>query len=617
MSTRGLDQAWPARPLRTAGALLKLGYRCNNACRFCHSAPHRGVELDTAAVLRRLEQVVAAGCDRVVLSGGEPTIRPDLVGLVKAASDLGLAVGLVTNGRMLAYPSLRRELLGAGLSQVYLSLHSHRAAVHDHLVRAEAFGETVRAARWLSGCDGLTLMINCVVTRSNLDDLPGLTRLVAGMGRRPRDLKLSFVEPEGAVLGDFEALVPALPLAAARVVETVGALSGAARDQGLRLTVDGFPQCLVPRELMADLWTEGFVYLMEAFETALHRVDDLNRDRGEPCRRCVLDGCPGVYKTYVAQRGDAELVPSTEARGSSTDYEALGAVAAPFDVRRCPARAGALPHPDGRRELLFRRGGAVTLYRAGAGDWSEWELERIKNRWQQVYWEDPSRPRSALFQERLVKLRPTATCDRCPHRGACGGLWVAQRRDVFRADEARVRAFVGGLRGHILDVGCGAASYLRALDGAVRRGEAVLECLDPDARAWEHSPAADIAAAFHVGDIEFFAPGGRTYDQVISIRSYSHFRDVDRAVQRIAGLLSPGGRFTVIGDCPVALLRSSEAIGRSHADASLALDHYRNQGPGQAWALIQRHPFRLRRLVEPDPRGSNLWWLELERVHER
>ena len=125
---------------RSTGALLKLGYRCNDACRFCHSAPHRGVDLSTAAVRSRVDRVVAAGVERVVFSGGEPTIRPDLVELVSYARAAGLEVGLVSNGRMLAYRGLREALLDAGLSQAYLSLHSHRAAVHDSLVQAEARG---------------------------------------------------------------------------------------------------------------------------------------------------------------------------------------------------------------------------------------------------------------------------------------------------------------------------------------------------------------------------------------------------------------------------------------------------------------------------------------------
>ena len=52
---------WPRSPLRRPGALLKLGYRCNDRCRFCHSSPHRGVGLSTRQALARIRRVAEAG----------------------------------------------------------------------------------------------------------------------------------------------------------------------------------------------------------------------------------------------------------------------------------------------------------------------------------------------------------------------------------------------------------------------------------------------------------------------------------------------------------------------------------------------------------------------------
>jgi len=609
------SRKWLGPGRRTTGALVKLGYRCNDSCRFCHSAPHRGVDLSTAAVRARVDRVVEAGVERVVFSGGEPTIRPDLVDLVAYARDAGLVVGLVTNGRMLAYRGLRERLVEVGLSQVYLSLHSHRAAVHDGLVRAEAHAQTVAAARFFANRPGVDLVVNCVITRPNLGDIAGLARLLGRLGGAPRTLKLSFVEPEGNALDSFDELVPTLTEAARVVARTMRKLEAQSERTGLTLAVDGFPPCVLPeaRTHTSDLWTEGFVYLMEAFERNLHRVDDLNKARGEPCRRCVLDGCPGVYRTYLDRRGDGELAPVTAPRGSSVDFVDQGPVAR-FDVRRCPARAGRVAHPDPRREVLVSVGGEVRLYRAEAQDFSEWELDRIKNTWHQVYLPVPGVAPDGDFADGLRKLQPSATCARCPHRGCCGGVWVRSRRNALVADERRLRGELSTLRGRVLDVGCGGARYLGSLRGAVRRGEVELHGLDPDPFAGERLADLGLEIRHHPVGVEDFVWAGAPFDHVLSIRSYSHFRDVDRAARVVAGLLRPGGRWTIVGDTPMALARTKRAVRKSHADTTLALEHYRNHGPDEAWELLRRHPFRRRARRPPDPSGSNLWTLELERL---
>ncbi len=102
--------------------------RCNLKCEFCFAnAKACGYvyeptfdEITSMLLLLRKEQPVV--CPAVQFSGGEPTMRDDLVEIIKKARELGFSqVQMASNGVKLAQnPKLAKELRDAGLSTVYL-----------------------------------------------------------------------------------------------------------------------------------------------------------------------------------------------------------------------------------------------------------------------------------------------------------------------------------------------------------------------------------------------------------------------------------------------------------------------------------------------------------------
>ena len=288
-------------------ALIKVDYACNNNCFFCHSAQLKGRAPANLGVGQKIARAAQLGCSMAVPSGGEPTIQPGLLGWARRAREAGLDLGLVTNGRMLAYPELVTRLRSAGLTYVQLSLHAGTAALHDRLTRSPgSFQQTLQAVDHLMDA-GVELTVNAVVTRKNLDQLDGLVDLVQPFaGLR---LKYSMVEPKGAALTHFEEAVPPLEQAAARV--------GAAVHRGLKrcpdLAHEGFPLCLVGEGLAGlacDLRSEGFAWMSEADEDDLFPVDAKNRLHPPGCQECSLRrACPGVYRQYLSRRAAPQLRP--------------------------------------------------------------------------------------------------------------------------------------------------------------------------------------------------------------------------------------------------------------------------------------------------------------------
>ncbi|NGX34731.1 MAG: putative mycofactocin radical SAM maturase MftC [Candidatus Anoxychlamydiales bacterium] len=75
-------------------------YRCNLRCKKCY-APKKGYEPSTEEILTTLDKLYHSGIRRVVLTGGEPTVRKDLVRIAEHAKNKGFNVYLSTNGILL------------------------------------------------------------------------------------------------------------------------------------------------------------------------------------------------------------------------------------------------------------------------------------------------------------------------------------------------------------------------------------------------------------------------------------------------------------------------------------------------------------------------------------
>ncbi|MFK8214287.1 TIGR04053 family radical SAM/SPASM domain-containing protein [Haloferax volcanii] len=159
---------------------------CDLACDHCRAdaTPARHPdELTTAEGKRLLDQAREFGPGQlVVLSGGDPLARSDLVEIVGYGTDLGLRMTLTPSGTSSLTPETVADLADAGVRRMALSLDGATAASHDAF-RGEdgSFDQTVAAARAAREA-GLPLQINTTVCAETVDELPALCDLVADLG---------------------------------------------------------------------------------------------------------------------------------------------------------------------------------------------------------------------------------------------------------------------------------------------------------------------------------------------------------------------------------------------------------------------------------------------------
>ena len=143
-------------------------WHCNQKCLHCYAAGQPlsdTPELTTAQWKEILAKLRAANVPQVTFTGGEPTLRADLVELVEVAQ--WFVTRLNTNGRLLT-PELCRRLYEASLDSVQVTLYSHDPAIHNALVGAEGFDDTVTGIKNAVAA-GLSVSVNTPLCSLNTD----------------------------------------------------------------------------------------------------------------------------------------------------------------------------------------------------------------------------------------------------------------------------------------------------------------------------------------------------------------------------------------------------------------------------------------------------------------
>ena len=157
-------------------------WHCNQKCLHCYAAGQSladAPELSTQQWLDILRRLRDANIPQVTFTGGEPTLRADLVELVDAAQ--WFVTRLNTNGQLLT-PELCAKLYGASLDSVQVTLYSADPAIHNALVGADGFEKTVQGIRNAVAA-GLIVSVNTPLCSLNTDYAATL-RFAASLGVR-------------------------------------------------------------------------------------------------------------------------------------------------------------------------------------------------------------------------------------------------------------------------------------------------------------------------------------------------------------------------------------------------------------------------------------------------
>jgi hypothetical protein len=286
----------------------------------------------------------------------------------------------------------------------------------------------------------------------------------------------------------------------------------------------------------------------------------------------------------------------------------------------CPLAEPAIADPapgalDPGRTLFLRLRDRMRLYRTRSTDFSDLDLQRIKQELGQVYADVSSKLAPDDFARDLKKLALSRECVTCGRRSECGGCWVKVPGDPFTEDEERVRQLLRKLEGKVLDVGAGEGPYAAELAGSVRAGRATYLGLDPDRGRVELLASRHPWARYRVGTLADLAGEGARFDHVLVLRSYNHLPDPEADLDIAVGLLSPGGTLLVVDNIAFGLVRSREHARRAERGPGL-FEHFRNDSSLEAARLFGKYPLSLLERQDVGPATSNQWLLCYQKTTE-
>lgn len=284
-------------------ALVRINGHCNMSCGFCfidRTVP----DFETEGLKRAIDDLAAQNLDHLVLSGGEPTLHPDLDALIAHAKALGFrTVEIQSNGVKAAEMGYAKRLADAGLDKITVSLHSVDPEHSDKITRLPgAFGKTMAAMHNFRELGVLTQVAH-VITRSNFAELPDTVRFLRaefpeatgrlsvcfGIAQPISDLVYTWVIPR------FDEVAPYMRQALDYCLDTDVGFGG-------MIGQGGYPPCMLGGDLRYYERNLIHIYKSEDHDEQFYKAPR--------CGECSFDPwCLGVRRDYVETYGEAEITP--------------------------------------------------------------------------------------------------------------------------------------------------------------------------------------------------------------------------------------------------------------------------------------------------------------------
>ncbi len=307
---------------------INLGKACNNKCKFCmsiNSAPEHLKFADLQILQDELNKFKEQGYDSLGFLGGEATLYPQFVDLVKYANDIGFKqIHLITNGRKLQDKEYLLDLVNSGVTRFSVSIHSYKSEIEDNLTQIKGgFKEKLSGLKNLrnlinSGQIKTELSANLVINKKNYFDLDKFLMFFSKLGIN--NFRFNFLWPRGNAEDFYNELLITyndfLPQTE-KIIKMVEKLN-------VNLSFEGIPLCIFNNLSISNIKdfigeikdTNTDVADLDGYEMKRYKFNWQDRKKNElkskrnECQQCKYNQtCDGVWQEYINYYGWDEFNP--------------------------------------------------------------------------------------------------------------------------------------------------------------------------------------------------------------------------------------------------------------------------------------------------------------------
>ncbi len=301
---------------------INIGNACNNKCRFC-MIEYEDKRCFIAFNLIKKEVIKARrqAYDSIGFLGGEFTLHPDLLKIVKLCKILGYkTIHIISNGRRFADSELLSDLIKNGVNRFSVSVHSHDQKVDDYLTQSRGgFKQKLQGIKNLikfrkTGKIRNSLSINIVINNLNYKEIVKTLNYFHGLGIE--DFRLNFIWLHGRAQRYSE-----LYLKFSDFVPYIKDIISAAKEHKYNFSFEGIPACIINSDEalnylgeLKDQATQVVAYnnpkqLRESFNWQSRKANEF-KIKNDNCQLCHWNSiCDGIWRDYITIYGWDEFQP--------------------------------------------------------------------------------------------------------------------------------------------------------------------------------------------------------------------------------------------------------------------------------------------------------------------
>jgi MoaA/NifB/PqqE/SkfB family radical SAM enzyme len=289
---------------------IKIGFNCNNFCKFCVQGDKRKAygSRDTGIIKNEMEKA-RTSCRDIVFTGGEPTLHKDFFQFVAFAKALNFnTIQIQSNGRFFSYSEFCKKAIKCGANEFSPALHGSTPHMHDYLTSSPgSFKQTVDGIINLKKL-GQTVITNTVITKSNFAYLPSIADLLIRLG--VDQFQFAFPHPLGSAKDNFDSIVPRMSL----VEPFVKMALEKGISAGKRVMTEAIPYCFMRgyEDYIAErILPETKIYdvngVIENFGLVRKKEGKSKSTNCPKCRYYAV--CEGPWREYPQKFGWDEFKP--------------------------------------------------------------------------------------------------------------------------------------------------------------------------------------------------------------------------------------------------------------------------------------------------------------------